>query len=186
MKKTLQKLLLPALVSMSAPVFAISVGEQLPTVNVEELGECIVADGDIEHAPWSSAALRGGLQVIEHAAARAGVESLNSAFYSALETSGVDGRAYGITKIVNSDDALWGTSGLVAGEVGKNKIADPNVAFVIDAEGLAQRQWELEKKTSALILLDADGKVIYFKQGGTSAEDAAEAVAALQAQAGAE
>ncbi|MFV8818810.1 YtfJ family protein [Haliea sp. E17] len=180
MIRTITSLLLAAVLAAASHAATPVPQQPLPPVNIDDLGECVGAEGDTSFVPWSSDSLAGKVQVVEHTAARAGVEKLNSAFYSALAAAGLPGDKFGITKIVNSDDAMWGTSSLVAGEVAKNKLATPDIAFVVDAEGTARQRWDLEEKTAALIILDNAGQVVYFKQGGTSAEDAATALKLLE------
>ncbi len=40
--------------------------------------------------------------------------------------------------------------------------------MVLDKQGLAQTTWDLELKSSAIILLDPSGKVLFMKDGELS------------------
>ncbi len=182
MKRIFSCLLLSCATSFAAHAEVPAVGKALPALNIADRGEISLEAGDTAYKAWSSEALKGKVQIVEHTAARAGVEDLNSAFYEALEAAGLPGEEVGVTYIINADDALWGTSGLVPGEVEKYKKADPASTFVVDSDGTAQQTWDLEKKSAALILLDADAGVIYFRQGGVDESEAAEALKVLQAR----
>ena len=73
--------------------------------------------------------------------------------------------------IINLDDAMWGTSGLVSSELGKNKREHPEAVLVADEEGHGLAAWQLEQGTVAFILVDYEGKIRYLKQGKLSADD---------------
>jgi hypothetical protein len=51
---------------------------------------------------------------------------------------------------------------------------------VVDAEGLALKKWGLKAKGTAIIVLDRDGKVLYFKDGKMSADEIASTVALIE------
>lgn len=176
---------LPILAGMllSLPVAAadIAVGAQLSPLAITDLGECILEGGDTAFRPWSSKALAGEVQVLEYTAARAGVDKVHAAFFLALAAAGFPAGEVQVTKLVNSDDALWGTSGLVAGEIEKNKRASPGTAFVVDAQGIGRQQWQLQGKTAALAVLDPTGRVLYFSEGEMSPAETAAAIEAIRA-----
>jgi len=170
-----------ALVAFGGRAANIDLGETLAPLAVQELGECVLEGGDTSFRPWSSATLLGRVQVLEYTAARAGVDEIHRAFFAALAAGNFPAGSVPVTKLVNSDDALWGTSGLVAGEIEKNKQADPAIRLVVDAQGLGQRQWDLQKQSAALAILDPAGRVLYFSEGEMSAAEVAAAIAAVRA-----
>lgn len=160
----------------------IVVGEPLPQVAIADKGECVLKGDEIDYQPWQSEALRGQVYIVEYVAARAGVDKINAAFFSALEEASLPADQVGVIKMVNSDDAMWGTSGLVAGEIEKTKRKEPQTRFVIDAEGLAQQKWDLQKKGAALAILDAEGEVLFFKEGGVAADDISRSLELIRQQ----
>ena len=49
-----------------------------------------------------------------------------------------------------------------------------------DSEGIARQAWGLRKKSSTVIILDAEGKVIFFKDGKLSQREIEKAVALIE------
>jgi len=144
---------------------AIVVGEPLPAVQIVENGECVVGGHDTSYVPWQSDSLRGKVHVLEHVAARAKIDDIHKPFFEDLAKAGFSQGQLEITKIVNSDDAIWGTSGLVEGEVSKQKLKTPDVRLVVDARGRGQQSWSLARKNAALFIIDKEGLVLFFKEG---------------------
>lgn len=159
----------------------IEVGKMLPSLEIAEKGECVLKESAISYEPWHTDALQGQVQILEHVAARAGVDKINASFYAAVKAAIPEGQL-AFSTIVNSDDAMWGTSGLVPGEIEKNKRKEPNVRFIIDTEGLALSKWGLEAKSAAIAILDAQGKVLYFKEGGFSDEEITQGLSLIKQQ----
>lgn len=175
----LMVLLMAPLTALAAGV---NVGEKLSSLSIAELGECVLEGDDAVFKPWDTSKLNGKVYVIEHVAARQGIDSINKEFFDALKAAGITHEEIGFVRFVNSDDALWGTSGLVAGEIKKNKKMYPDDVFVVDAEGLGLDQWGLTQKSAALIVIDASGKVLAFKDGGMSGEEIQETIGKLKSQ----
>ena len=184
LKTSLTTLLTGSLLAVSSFSLAANlvVGEKIPPFNVADKGECVLKADDTDFIPWSTDALKGSVQVVEYVAARAGIDDIDRAFFTALEQANFTAGQIAITKLVNSDDAMWGTSGLVAGEIRKNKKKEPSVRLVVDAEGVGQQQWELTKKNAALAILDANGKVLFFKEGGPDAEEIQQMIELIKQQ----
>lgn len=180
------KLLAIFLVLAGLPALAgaagITVGEKFPSIAISDLGECVLKGDETAFAPWSSDGLDGKVQVVEYVAARAGIDDIHRPFFDALAAADYPAGAVGIVKLVNSDDALWGTSGLVAGEIRKNKKEKPEHRLVVDAEGLGQQQWDLEKKNAALAILDSSGTVLFFKEGSLTDQEIAQTIATIGEQ----
>lgn len=162
---------------------SITVGQSLSALSGNDVEECVIEGDEVVLKPWNSSQLNGKVQVVEYMAARAGVDKVNENFFNALKTSGMDEQV-GMAKLVNSDDALWGTSGMVAVEMKKNKKKTPELTMVIDSEGVGQQQWDLEKKGVALMILDPRGEVLFFKEGQLSSDDIRTALAKIRAQLG--
>lgn len=181
----MQRTLLLALVlACASPAInaAIAVDTALPSLTIQKDGECVLEGDDTAFVPWSTDKLAGKVQVIEYLAARAGIDQYHADFFKALKAAGLSEDVVPVTTIVNADDALWGTSGLVVGEIEKNKRQNPKAILVVDAEGLGQQKWDLQKKTAALVVVDASGKVLYFDEGEMPAEEVSRAVDLISAQ----
>ena len=72
------------------------------------------------------------------------------------------------TTILNLDEAMWGTSGLVVSELKSNKKEFPNAVLVADADGVGRKQWQLEEENSAVIVTDPQGVVHTVQANATT------------------
>lgn len=170
-------LLAAALVTLDLRAATLVPGEPLPALAIAREGECILDGQATRFQRWDSESLPGRVQVLEYVAARAGVDAIHRPFYQALDEAGL---AVPVTKVVNSDDALWGTSGLVVGEIEKAKRETPGVTLVVDAEGLGRSLWQLQERTAALVILDGAGRVVFFREGEMTAGEVEEAIALVR------
>ncbi|MBK6289060.1 MAG: YtfJ family protein [Gammaproteobacteria bacterium] len=159
---------------------ALESGQALPGVRVEELGELKLHDEQLSYAAWDSRALLGKLNVIQYLAARLSSKSLNKPFTDQLEAAGLPLDRYHVTTIVNLDDALFGTRGFVQSELESNKKRYYLSSIVADARGLGLRTWQLAPESSAIIIVDADGRVVFFRDGALSADEIAAALQLLR------
>jgi hypothetical protein len=174
----------------------IVVGEKLPSVTIEKKGQMVVEsdvvddimkmkDGtDITYETFNSDDLTGKIRTVYYMAARTGIEDINQPYIDGLIAAKLpeftpDG-TYKTTTILNTDDAMWGTSGIAAGRLEDSQIKTAYAFFVIDSEGLALKKWGLKAKGTAIIVLDRDGKVLYFKDGKMSADEIASTVALIE------
>jgi hypothetical protein len=162
-------------------VAAVSTGNPLPQLRVEKLGEMHVEGEDVRYAPWDSGALRGKVQVVQYMAARPGSRDLNKPFTDRLRDSGIPIEHYHVTTIVNLDDALFGSRGIVVSELEKNKKRYYRSSIVADEGGLGLEAWRLAPKSSAIIILDAEGRVAFFRDGAMSVEEIEQALALVRA-----
>jgi YtfJ family uncharacterized protein len=174
----------------------IVVGEKLPSVTIEDKGQMVfdydVVDGvmiyekgsKITHKTFNSDDLTGKIRSIYHLAARGGTEDINQPYIEALTAAKLPQYApdspYKTTTILNTDDALWGTATVAVGmfEGSQKKLAHDY--YVVDSKGEALDKWGLQPKNSAVILLDRDGTVLYFKEGKMSDADIASVIALIQ------
>jgi len=177
----------------------IVVGQKLPEVQVLDRGVMVppykvvngkmVLDGkELGYRAWSSQEGAGRVRTLYHLAARHGVDDINKAFIDALIAARLpeftpDG-AYKTTTILNLDDALWGTTSLGAHRLESSQRDVPYAFHVADRRGVARAAWNLQEKNSAVIVLDQDGIVIFFKEGKLSPEEIAKAVGLIKARLG--
>ncbi|WP_317930105.1 YtfJ family protein [Halioxenophilus sp. WMMB6] len=157
----------------------LELGQTLPALSITDKGECLLVDGEALFVPWQSASAGGPVQIFEYVAARAGIDKLNQPFYQALAAAGLRD-IIPVTQLVNSADALWGTAGLVAGEVAKSKKAHPEDRLVVDALGVGRQRWQLQKKSAAIIVLDGEGNIRLLQEGGMTAAEAEQAILLLR------
>ena len=135
----------------------------------------------LSYGTWDSNTLSGKMHVVQYLAARLSSKSLNKPFTDQLEASGLSLERYHMTTIVNLDDALFGTRGFVLSELESSKKRYYLSSIVADAHGIGLRAWQLTPKSSAIIIVDADGRVRFFRDGAMSADEIAAALQLLRA-----
>lgn len=146
----------------------ISVDQPLPKVAVENGGELILKDSKVQYQNWNSDQLTGKVYLIQHMAGRSSAKEINDPLIERIKVAGFDREKYRTVTVVNADDAIWGTSGFVSSKLEGNKEKYPWSIMVLDKEGVARDIWQLEKKSSAIIVLDQNQQVRWFKDGKLS------------------
>lgn len=182
MTRLLLLVLMPMLWGASVIAAPITVGQPFPAIAIVNIGECVIEGAGTAFRPWDSNSMLGKVQVFEYVAARAGIDAVHRPFFEELQRERIPAQHLAITKVVNSDDALWGTSGLVPDEIRKNKRQAPDVALVVDAEGRGLREWRLAPKGAALAILDRHGRVLFFKEGALTDEEIRTSITLLRRQ----
>ncbi len=161
---------------------AISKGNKLPTVEVQKKGELVSEKGSIKQKPWTSECLTGKARVINHIAGRSAAKEINEAMISALKAAEFPQDAYQTTTIINLNDAMWGTSAIVAAKAESGKKEFPWSSVVLDEKGDVAKAWGLKKESSAIAVLDAEGEVLFFKDGALSAAEVQEVIGMIEAE----
>lgn len=178
---------------------SIVVGEKLPPVVIEDQGQ-MVFDYDIVddvmvfregakigYETFDTSAMDGKVKTIYHLAARTGSDEINQPYIDALIAAKVPEHMpdspYKTTTILNTNDALWGTKGIAVGRLETSQEGAPYAFHVVDSKGLALEAWGLETKSSAVILVDADNTVLFFKDGKLSDADIEELLQLIETHA---
>lgn len=175
-------LLLVLLCLLALPADALPEGEPLPPLAIERLGEILLEGDDTRYARWDSMGLDGQrVQVLQYLAARNSARAINKPFTDRLERSGIPLDHYHVTTIVNLDDALFGTRGFVISELEKNKRRYHRSTIVADEAGRGLEAWGLAKGSSAIIILGADARVQFFREGAMSDAEIEKALALVRA-----
>jgi YtfJ family uncharacterized protein len=146
-------------------------GNPVPLVNVSDQGELVLSGKDIGYQPWQSQALTGKVFMIQHIAGRSSAKELNAPMIEAIKAAKLPQDKYQTVTIINSNDAIWGTSGFVKSSAEDSKKEFPWSAMVLDAKGMARNAWDLTPESSAIILLDKEGKVLFAKDGPLDANN---------------
>lgn len=144
---------------------------QIPLVNISDKGELVLKDKEISYQPWQSKVLTGKVFLIQHIAGRTSAKALNAPMIEAVKAAKLPHDKYQTVTIINSNDAIWGTSGFVKSSAEDTKKEFPWSALVLDAKGLARNAWDLAPESSAIFLLDKEGKVLFVKDGELDAND---------------
>ena len=164
MKKILTAIAL-SLTSFVALSHSLTVGENLPQVTITDKGYVDLVEGDFEYRQWTSAELQNKVILIQHIAGRTSAKELNEPMIDAVIAADFPFEKYNTATLVNLDESIWGTGAIVASQVKSNKEEFPDAIFVLDSEGDMRKTWALTEKSSAIILLDQAGKILYVKDG---------------------
>lgn len=153
-------------------VDGITPGQTLPPLAVNDIGELVLHDDELEYSPWkSSDMVAGRVHVIQYMAARLSAKSMNESFTDRLKAAGLSLDHYHVTTIVNVDDAMFGTRGFVMAELESNKRRYFMSTIVADARGEGLRVWSLRPRSSAIIILDPEHRVRFFREGALSEQE---------------
>ena len=176
--KTKTLIALAMVCTFSASAHNLTVDEPLPTVDVASYGEIMVKNDDITYQKWSSQDMLGKVRVIQAIAGRSSSKALNQPLMTAITASKFTQDSYQTTSIINQDDAIWGTGSFVKSSAEDSKKDFPWSSMVLDEDGEVAKAWDLKEESSAIIVQNKQGKVLFVKEG-TLAQDEIEQVLAL-------
>lgn len=160
--------LLAGLASPLALAGDVPAGGRLPDLSIADKGELVLTGDEVSYRAWSYPQQPGKVHVVQYMAATRGASEINKPFTDRMKTDLPQNGAFLSTTILNLDEAMWGTGGLVVSELKSNKLEFPNAILVADEDGVGLKQWQLDSENSAVIVTDAAGVVRYFKQGAMS------------------
>ncbi|MEH6567844.1 MAG: YtfJ family protein [Halioglobus sp.] len=135
----------------------------LPPLAIDDRGQMLLDGDSITYSPWSSDINPGKVHVLQYVAATRSASKAYSPFTDKLAEA-FSPEDFHVTTIINLDDALWGTAGLVVSEVEDSKRKFPKSTLVVDENGAGLKSWDLSKKGFALAILDKQGSVVFFTQ----------------------
>jgi uncharacterized protein len=152
----------------------------LPTVSIVNQGELRLTGKDFAYQNWSSSQLTGKVRLLQHIAGRSSAKTMNAPLIEAIKAAKFPHDEYQTTTIINLDDALFATGSFVVSSVEKSKREFPWSSFVIDADGRVRQSWGLEPDSSAIILLDPQGRILFVKDGALTAAEITEVLALIR------
>lgn len=162
-------------------------GLLVPATRIEG-GRMVMAGKDIGHAVWRLSDGAGRVRTIYHLAARMGIDDLNKPYIDALIAAHLPetlpDSPYKTITVLNLSEANFLTHGVGVSRFDKSQRETPYAQFVADEKGTARATWGLRPGTSAVIVLDRDGTVLFFKEGKLSPEEIRRAVELIQAKLG--
>ena len=141
-----------------------TIGETLADLAISDRGEMMLKDDKISYQEWSYPQQPGKVHIVQYMAATMAASELNKPFTDRMKTD-LEHGAFFSTTILNLDDAMWGTTGFVVSEVKSNKREHPAATLILDEDGIGREAWQLEKDSSAVIVVDQQGIVRFAKQG---------------------
>lgn len=182
----IQRLVISLLLSLAVTLPAraeIAVGSQLPSIHVAERGELVLKDKkEVSYQPWSTDQLRGKVHVLQAMAGRMSTKNLNKPFTDALEKENFSHDHLLTTTVINLDDTLFGTAGIVNSELKSNKIKYWYSSIVADKNGAVAKALALQPSSSAIAVISPTGEVLFFKDGAMTEAEIATALELVKQQ----
>jgi len=164
-----------ALAIACSPTFAmahnISVGQAVPSVDVSNHGEIVLSGEETAFNEWSTQNMLGKVRVIQAIAGRSSSKEMNAPLMTAITAAKLPEQSYQTTTIINQDDAIWGTGSFVKSSAQDSKKEFPWSSMVLDEEGTVAKAWDLAEESSAIIVQDKQGKVLFVKEGSLNEQE---------------
>lgn len=170
---TLRKMLALAclLIPMMASAHNFETGQRVPPVGVADRGELLLNKDEFSYKSWNSAQLPGKVRILQHIAGRSSAKEKNATLIEAIKSAKLPHDTYQTTTIINTDDAIPGTSMFVRSSLESNKKLYPWSQFIVDSNGVARKAWQLDEESSAIVVLDKEGRVQWAKDGGLTQQE---------------
>ena len=140
-------------------------GSRLDDLTISDRGELVLTGDDVGYQSWNYPQAPGKVHVLQYMAATRSASEINKPFRERMKTELPQGGEFLSSTILNLDEAMWGTSGLVVSEIKSNKQTFPLAVIVADEKGVSRRQWDLQEDSAAVMVIDPQGVVQFFKQG---------------------
>lgn len=103
----------------------------------------------------------------------------NATLIEAIKAANLPHDKYQTTTIVNTDDAIPGSGMFVRSSLESNKKLYPWSQFIVDSNGIARKARQLDEESSAIAVLDKDGRVQWAKDGALTQEEVQQVIALL-------
>ena len=177
-------LLLTCLPLVFLPITATAHNLQLnhtpPALTVSQQGELLLSNDRLSAERWMLNSGNGKVRVVQHIAGRSSAKELNAPLVRAISTAKLPRDRYQTVTIINVDDALFGTSSFVRSSAEDSKREFPWSSIVVDEKGVVAQTWQLKPKSSAIVLLDQKGVVLFAKEGALTSEQITEVINLVQ------
>jgi uncharacterized protein len=167
------------LLPLMASAHNIENGQRVPAVGITDRGELILDNDKFSYKAWNSAQLPGKVRVVQHLAGRSSAKEKNASMIEAIKTANLPHDRYQTTTIVNTDDAIPGSGMFVRSSLESNKKLYPWSQIIVDSNGVTRKAWQLEEESSAVVVLDKDGRVQWAKDGALTQEEVQQVIARL-------
>lgn len=168
-----------SLLALPGMAHNLTLNSTLPPTGVADKGRLLHQNQKLIHKNWNSAQFTGKVRVIQHIAGRTVAKEMNDPLISAIKAANLAREYYQTTTVVNTDDAIIGTGPLVRSSLEESKKAFPWSQFIVDSNGNVRKAWQLEPKSSAIVVLDKRGQVRYVKDGALSAQEVQQVMSLL-------
>lgn len=155
------------------------IGSRVAAVGVEDKGELAYEHGEFSYRNWNSAKLPGKVRIVQHIAGRTAAREMNEPLIQAIRQDNLPRDRYQTTTIVNTDDAIIGSGIFVRNSIESGKKEFPWSQVIVDSKGSVQKAWQLQSKSSAIVVLDKDGIVRFAKEGALTPQEVREVIATV-------
>ena len=149
------------LLPMMASAHQFETGQRVPPIGITDRGELVLDKDQFSYKTWNSAQLVGKVRVLQHIAGRTSAKEKNATLIEAIKSAKLPHDRYQTTTIVNTDDAIPGSGMFVRS----------SLEFIVDSNGVARGAWQLDEESSAVVVLDKDGRVQWAKDGALTQEE---------------
>ncbi len=142
-------------------------------------GEIILDDKHEDvanYSQWGTDQLKGRVRTIQALAGRISAKKINQAFVDELADAKFDRNKYQTTTIINLNDELFGTGFVINHKAVSAKKKFWWSSFVLDENGSVAKTWGLKPESSAIIITDRQGKILFAKDGELTPEERAQAL----------
>lgn len=158
--------------------------QSLPTLDINVGGEISVNGDQAAKTPWSSKCFdsTGKVQLVQYVAANRKAVRQNQPFNDALKEKHFSAEELSTTVIVNMADSMAITRAIVASKLEKSKIKHQTISFVMDDQGVGLERWGMAKKSSAVFVLDGEGKILFAKDGPLSKIEIEDTIKLIESQ----
>jgi len=159
-------------------------GQAVPVLDINSGGEISVNDNSVTEKPWSSKSFEsnGKVQLVQYISANLGAVRQNKPFNDALKERRYSSEQLETTIIVHMADTMSLVKGLVVDKMAKNKVKHETINFVIDKNAVGLQRWGMKNKSYAVIVLDANGKVLFAKDGPLSEREVESTIQLIEQQ----
>lgn len=171
MKKTSMLIISLLLAPILASAHNFQLQQRVAPIGVSDKGELDYANDKFSYKAWNSAQLGGKVRVMQHIAGRTSAKELNDPLIEAIKVAKLPHDRYQTTTIVNTDDAIIGTAVFVRNSIEDSKKEFPWSQFIVDSNGIVKKAWDLQPKSSAIVVLDKDGKIQFAKDGALTPQE---------------
>ena len=170
---TLRKLLALTclLLPMMASAHKFETGQRVPPIGITNRERCHIDKDQFSYKTWNSAQLAGKVRVLQHIAGRTSAKEKCDAELKQLNRRNCRTIATRRPPFVNTDDAIPGSGMFVRSSLESNKKLYPWSQFIVDSNGVARGAWQLDEESSAIAVLDKDGRVQWAKDGALTQQE---------------
>lgn len=177
-------LLLACLPLAALPITASAHNLQLnhipPALTVSQQGELVLNNDSLSAERWQLNSGAGKVRLVQHIAGRSSAKELNAPLVQAITAAKLPRDRYQTVTVINVDDALFGTSSFVRSSAEASKREFPWSTIVVDEKGVMAQTWQLKPKSSAIVLLDREGVVLFAKEGALTREQIIDVISLVQ------